>query len=359
MARIAFENVVKRFGSTTAVAGFDLQVEDGEFIVLVGPSGCGKTTSLRMLAGLETVTEGTILVDGRDVTDVPPRARNMAMVFQSYALYPHLTVAENMGFALKLSGMGRTEIGKRVAEAAALLEIGQLLDRKPSQLSGGQKQRVAVCRAIVRSPAVFLFDEPLSNLDSQLRATARAEIRALQRRIGTTSVYVTHDQVEAMTMADRIVVMRDGFVQQIGTPLEIFEEPANVFVAGFIGSPGMNLLPARFGEGLLHLGEAALPLVLMGPPRDLLVGLRPEALRPESEGPLSLSADTVEMLGAECLVHARLAGAPLLLRLPREVSPASGTTARFGWAPGALHLFEAADGRRIDAGRHAAALEAA
>jgi len=212
-----------------------------------------------------------------------------------------------------------------------------------------------VCRAIVRSPAGFLFDEPLSNLDSQLRATARAEIRALQRRIGTTSVYVTHDQVEAMTMADRIVVMRDGVVQQIGTPLEIFEQPANVFVAGFIGSPGMNLLPARLAEGALHLGEAILPLALAGPPRALVAGLRPEALRPDPAGALSLQADAVEMLGAECLVHARLGAAPLLLRLPREVTPASGTTTRFGWPPGALHLFEAGDGRRIGSGQHSGA----
>jgi multiple sugar transport system ATP-binding protein len=218
---------------------------------------------------------------------------------------------------------------------------------------------VAVCRAIVRSPAVFLFDEPLSNLDSQLRATARAEIRALQRRIGTTSVYVTHDQVEAMTMADRIVVMRDGVVQQIGTPLEIFEAPANIFVAGFIGSPGMNLLPAKFADGRLHLGDAVLPLALMGPPRDLVVGLRPEALRPVADAGLSLTIDVAEMLGAECLIHARLGGAPLLLRLPREIAPASGSMGRFGWPPGALHLFEAADGRRIIADHNAAVLQVA
>ena len=247
MARVDFDNVTCRYpgSETPAVDSLDLEIADGEFLVLVGPSGCGKTTSLRLLAGLEDVDEGAIRIDGRDVTHLPPKDRDIAMVFQNYALYPHMTVAENMGFALKIARSPKAEIARRVAETAKLLGMEDYLDRKPSALSGGQRQRVAMGRAIIREPLVFLMDEPLSNLDAKLRVQTRTQIASLQRRLGTTTVYVTHDQVEAMTMGDRVAVLNGGVLQQVGTPRELYERPTNIFVAEFIGSPAMNLVTAR------------------------------------------------------------------------------------------------------------------
>ena len=250
MATVTFAGTTQRYPGSDrpAVDGLDLEIADGEFLVLVGPSGCGKSTSLRMLAGLEDVTEGSILIGGRDVTDLPPKDRDIAMVFQNYALYPHMTVGQNMGFALKIAGMAKAEIETRVADAAEILDLTEYLHRKPKALSGGQRQRVAMGRAIVRNPQVFLMDEPLSNLDAKLRVQTRTQIASLQRRLGVTTVYVTHDQVEAMTMGDRVAVLRDGLLQQVGTARELYDRPANAFVAGFIGSPAMNLLPARGGR---------------------------------------------------------------------------------------------------------------
>src|SRR6267142_4198541 len=255
MAQVSLRNVVKHFDDTQAVRGIDLDSADKEFVVLVGPSGCGKSTTLRMIAGLEDVSEGDVLIGGEDVSDVPPKDRDIAMVFQNYALYPHMTVYENMSFGLRLKRFARDEIERRVQHAARILDITELLERKPRQLSGGQRQRVAMGRAIVRDPKVFLFDEPLSNLDAKLRVAMRAEIKALHQRLKTTTIYVTHDQVEAMTLADRLVVMNAGSVDQIGPPLDLYERPATVFVAGFIGSPAMNLVDGRLDPGGVAIGE--------------------------------------------------------------------------------------------------------
>ena len=250
MATVTLENVRKSFGSTKVIHGIDLDVSDGEFIVIVGPSGCGKSTLLRMVAGLETITSGEVLIGGERANDKEPMDRNIAMVFQNYALYPHMSVRQNMGYALKIAGLSKARISAKVEEAARLLQLDSLLDRKPRQLSGGQRQRVAMGRAIVREPAVFLFDEPLSNLDAKLRVQMRLEIRELQETLGITSLYVTHDQVEAMTMADRMIVMNEGVAEQIGTPLEVYETPTTLFAAQFIGSPAMNILDARVQDGL-------------------------------------------------------------------------------------------------------------
>ena len=262
MASVTFDKATRLYpgGTRPAVDQLDLEVADGEFLVLVGPSGCGKSTSLRMLAGLEEVNAGRILIGDRDVTDVPPKDRDIAMVFQNYALYPHMTVAENMGFALKIAGVGKEERAARVLEAAKLLDLEPYLGRKPKALSGGQRQRVAMGRAIVRQPQVFLMDEPLSNLDAKLRVQTRTQIASLQRRLGVTTVYVTHDQTEALTMGDRIAVLKDGVLQQVGTPRDLYETPNNVFVAGFIGSPAMNLFPADLAEGGVKFGSAVVPV---------------------------------------------------------------------------------------------------
>src|SRR6188508_1400550 len=262
MATVTFDKASRVYPGTErpAVDALDLHIEDGEFLVLVGPSGCGKSTSLRMLAGLEDVNAGRILIGDRDVTDVQPKDRDIAMVFQNYALYPHMTVADNMGFALKIAGTPKAEIRQRVEEAAKILDLSQYLDRKPKALSGGQRQRVAMGRAIVRQPQVFLMDEPLSNLDAKLRVQTRTQIAALQRRLGTTTVYVTHDQVEALTMGDRIAVMKDGVLQQIGTPTDLYDRPANAFVAGFIGSPAMNLFTAQIAENGVRVGDSVFEL---------------------------------------------------------------------------------------------------
>ncbi len=359
MAEVQLESVCKRYGAVTAVERVDLTVAKGELLVLVGPSGCGKTTTLRMIAGLESITEGTIRIDGRVVNDVAPKDRDIAMVFQSYALYPHMSVRENMSFALQLARTPKAEIARRVDEAAEILGITELLARKPGQLSGGQRQRVAMGRAIVRKPRVFLFDEPLSNLDAKLRVQMRIEIARLHRELGATIVYVTHDQVEAMTLADRLVVMQGGRVQQIGAPMEVFDRPVNRAVAEFIGSPSMNLLPGRWlaDEGRVEgagwrcaLPEGRRPV---GPSADVLLGVRPQHLRllvAGADGGACLVfeavLDVVEPTGAEAFLYFDLAGAPLVGRCEGAL-PAVGERVRLGAAVEHLHLFDAAGGRRL------------
>jgi multiple sugar transport system ATP-binding protein len=318
MASVELRDIRKSYAALDVIHGISLDITDGEFIALVGPSGCGKSTLLRMIAGLEEITDGDILIGGTVVNDMTPRERNIAMVFQSYALYPHMTVAENMGFNLKLAGQPKNVIDERVAEAARMLDLGKLLDRKPSQLSGGQRQRVAMGRAVVRNPAVFLFDEPLSNLDAKLRVQMRSEIKALHQKVGTTSIYVTHDQIEAMTLADRVVVLNHGRIEQQGTPLELYKTPANLFVAAFIGSPAMNLIEgvvdgegdqpaARLKDGTA-IRIAASRKVKRGQP--VTIGLRPEHIGSTVGGDISLSGRTVlvEPTGAQTHVVFELAG---------------------------------------------------
>ncbi|MFC9434375.1 ABC transporter ATP-binding protein [Nocardia sp. NPDC057030] len=307
MATVQFDGVTHLYpgAPAPAVDSLDIDIADGEFIVLVGPSGCGKSTSLRMLAGLESVEQGRILIGGKDVTALPPRARDVAMVFQSYALYPNMTVAENMGFALRNAGMSKADTLVRVQEAAKMLELEQLLDRKPAKLSGGQRQRVAMGRAIVRRPQVFCMDEPLSNLDAKLRVSTRSQIAALQKRLGTTTVYVTHDQVEAMTMGDRVAVLLDGKLQQIAAPRELYDNPVNTFVAAFIGSPGMNLLEAPVRDGAAVLDDLRIPLPRTADAGDrVIVGIRPESWEVTTEdGALTVAAELLEELGSESFVY--------------------------------------------------------
>ncbi|TSA10995.1 MAG: ABC transporter ATP-binding protein [Comamonadaceae bacterium] len=311
---LQLQGVSKRFGSVSVVQELDLTVEQGEFVVLLGESGCGKSTVLRMIAGLEDASEGRIFINGKDVTDLAPMARDIAMVFQNYALYPHMDVAQNMSFALDLAGKPRAEIEKRVNEAAEILNITHLLKRKPKELSGGQRQRVAIGRCIVREPAVFLFDEPLSNLDAKLRGHMRTELAMLPERLGKTTIYVTHDQVEAMTLASRIVIFHKGHIQQVGAPSEVFNRPANRFVAGFIGMPSMNLLEGTLtpkGDQMFLRGSGfSIPLPVAGPwPAQLVAGVRPQALRLASgTGLLQLQVDVVEYLGTESVLVGKLAG---------------------------------------------------
>jgi multiple sugar transport system ATP-binding protein len=346
MAAISFRGLAKRFGDVVAVQDFTLDVPDGELLVLVGPSGCGKTTTLRMLAGLEAPTAGEIWLGEREIAHLPARERNIAMVFQNYALYPHMSVAENVGFALRLAGVTREEVARRVSTAAEMMGIGALLERRPRELSGGQRQRVAVCRAIVRDPQAFLFDEPLSNLDAKLRMSARTEIRRLQQRLGVTTVYVTHDQVEAMTLADRMVVMHEGRIQQVGRPLDIYARPANTFVAGFIGSPPLNLLPVG-AAALVRLNH---PLLSSG--SDVAtIGVRPEGIAlhtADLRRPLRFTAqlELVEALGAESLLHLRLGEWPLLARVPGSVSVAAGDWLQLAMDSLSLCFF-GHDGQRI------------
>jgi multiple sugar transport system ATP-binding protein len=323
MAHVEMERVTKSFGAATVIPQIDLSIRQGEFLVLVGPSGCGKTTTLRMLAGLETVTSGRISIAGRDVTHARPGERDTAMVFQNYALYPHMSVRDNIGYAMRVHGVDRATIAERVNEASRLLGLDPYLDRKPRNLSGGQRQRVAIGRALVRHPEVFLFDEPLSNLDAKLRVEMRTEIKLLQRRLGTTAVYVTHDQVEAMTMADRVVVMRAGVIEQAADPITLYEQPANRFVANFIGSPAMNFLPARIEDGGVRLGDQHLPLPLgalerLGGQREVLFGIRPEHMRAsEHQAPLTLMPQAIEPLGPHTLVLGHLNGE----RVTAQVDP--------------------------------------
>ena len=359
MASVTFEAASRIYPGTTvpAVNKLNLVVNDGEFLVLVGPSGCGKSTSLRMLAGLEEIDAGRILIGDKDVTNVAPKDRDIAMVFQSYALYPHMTVAENMGFALKIAGKSKEERDKRVRDAAKLLDLEPYLDRKPKALSGGQRQRVAMGRAIVREPQVFLMDEPLSNLDAKLRVATRTQIAALQRRLGITTVYVTHDQVEAMTMGDRVAVLKDGLLQQVDTPRNLYDNPANAFVAGFIGSPAMNLLVAPVVGGKAKLGnlEIAVPASAGA---SVTVGIRPEGFAPASSG-FDVLVEVVEELGSDAFVYGKPAdssvkfanatdeGAQVIVRWDPKNPPRPGQTVTVTANQSSVHLFNATTGERM------------
>ena len=350
MASVSIEQVRKTFGETAVIHGVDVQIHDGEFCVLVGPSGCGKSTLLRMIAGLEEISAGQIRIGDRVVNDLPPKERDIAMVFQNYALYPHMKVRDNMAFALMLARQPQSEIDRRVNEAAAILGLEPYLDRFPRQLSGGQRQRVAMGRAIVRDPQVFLFDEPLSNLDAKLRVQMRTEIKALHQRLKTTSIYVTHDQIEAMTMADRIVVMRDGIVEQIGSPLELYDHPANVFVAGFIGSPAMNLIRGTWQDGAVMIGSARIPVrrnIRVSNGQSVLLGSRPEHLSPSDGSPLAARVEVIEPTGADTLLMCTLDGQPLTVVLRDRMALAPGDLLKLAPQLDALHVFDAQSGRSL------------
>ncbi|MDR9809957.1 ABC transporter ATP-binding protein [Rhizobium hidalgonense] len=339
MASVTIDEARKHYGAVPVIHGVSIDIEDGEFVTLVGPSGCGKSTLLRMLAGLEEISDGEIRIGGRVVNDVAPKERDIAMVFQSYALYPHMTVAENMGFALKLQGRNKSTIEKQVREAADILALGPLLDRLPKQLSGGQRQRVAMGRAIVRHPQVFLFDEPLSNLDAKLRVTMRAEIKELHQRLKTTTVYVTHDQIEAMTMADKIVVMRSGGVEQIGKPLELFDRPANTFVASFIGSPAMNLFEGKVSGGSFVLDGTSLPLPPGRQNADAVTyGIRPEHMAIREDG-VPATIVVVEPTGSETHINARLGNVDISLLLRERVELEPGQQISIAPDLSKVHLF--------------------
>ncbi|GAA4173736.1 ABC transporter ATP-binding protein [Shinella granuli] len=347
MAEVQIRDARKSYGAVEVLRGVDVEVRDGEFVALVGPSGCGKSTLLRMIAGLEGISGGEIRIGARVVNDIPPKQRDVAMVFQNYALYPHMTVAKNMGFSLKLAGKPKDEIDRRVAAAAEILDLSTLLDRLPRQLSGGQRQRVAMGRAIVRNPRVFLFDEPLSNLDAKLRVQMRAEIKALHQRLGTTTVYVTHDQVEAMTMADKIVVMRAGVVEQVGSPLDLYDHPANMFVAGFIGSPAMNFIEGHIEKGRFISGCGL--SVATGPTADTaraVLGIRPEHLTLDPAG-TAATVVVVEQTGSETLLLLDMAGQKLTY-LGRDRLPIRpGETVHILPDATRLHLFDPQSGHRL------------
>ena len=348
MATVTLRNVRKSFGPTEVIHGVDVDVADGEFIVIVGPSGCGKSTLLRMVAGLETVTSGDILIGGERANDKEPMDRDIAMVFQNYALYPHMSVRQNMGYGLKIAGLPKAQIEAKVQEAARLLQLEPLLDRKPRQLSGGQRQRVAMGRAIVREPAVFLFDEPLSNLDAKLRVQMRLEIRELQAKLGITALYVTHDQVEAMTMADRMIVMNAGVAEQIGTPLEVYERPRTLFAAQFIGSPAMNVFDAQVSGGRVLLGDADIGPAA-GPDGPVKLGIRPEHLSVDTAGPLEAAIQMSEPLGANTLLHGHLSGRLDTLTASLagvHVVGIGGQSMRFSVDPANMHLFDPDTGHR-------------
>ncbi len=344
------KDLVKAYGDTEVLHHIEGDINDGEFIVIVGPSGCGKSTLLRMVAGLETVTSGEISIGDKVVNKLEPADRDIAMVFQNYALYPHMSVRENMAYGLKIRKIAKAEIDRRVREAADILEIGQYLDRKPRQLSGGQRQRVAMGRAIVRNPQVFLFDEPLSNLDAKLRVQMRLEIRKLQQRLGVTSIYVTHDQVEAMTLGDRLMVLNGGYVEQFGTPIELYDRPATLFVAGFIGSPSMNFLPAEAKDGTLTLGNGATVSGGGHSTGAVTLGIRPEHLMHDENGPIGISVQMFEQLGANTLLHGVLEGTDteIVASMPGHVSTGEGSVMRFSAEASVLHVFDAASGKRIE-----------
>jgi multiple sugar transport system ATP-binding protein len=351
MSRVSLRSVHKAFGSTEVLHGVNVEIEDGEFVILVGPSGCGKSTLLRMVAGLENVTRGEIAIGTRVVNNVPPKERDIAMVFQNYALYPHMTVRENMAFSLRLAKAPKAVIDARVGRAAQILGLALLLHRYPRQLSGGQRQRVAMGRAIVRDPQVFLFDEPLSNLDAKLRVQMRAEIKELHQRLQTTTVYVTHDQIEAMTMADKIVVMNGGHVEQIGAPLDLYDRPANLFVAGFIGSPAMNFLNGKVAGPSFHADEDfALPLPDGADGTDgrpVVYGIRPEHFQLRSDG-LPVTVHLVEPTGSETQVMTRIGKTPIVCAFRERVTARPGEEIRIAPDPGSVHLFDSATGQRLN-----------
>jgi multiple sugar transport system ATP-binding protein len=350
MAEVTLRAVRKSFGSMEVVHGVNVDIADGEFCVLVGPSGCGKSTLLRMIAGLENISGGEISIGGRVVNHVHPKERDIAMVFQNYALYPHMTVGANMGFSLMLRGAGKAEIDRRVQEAAQILGLAPYLERFPRQLSGGQRQRVAMGRAIVRDPQVFLFDEPLSNLDAKLRVAMRTEIKELHQRLKTTTVYVTHDQIEAMTMADKIVVMHDGVVEQVGAPLELYDRPANRFVAGFIGSPAMNFIPARAtGSGVRLAAGAAFDVPVparLETGREVLLGIRPEHLDVAEEG-FEAEVVVIEPTGSETQLFARVGDQEVVAVCRERHEFAPGQRIRLRPRPECAHVFDPSGGRRI------------
>ena len=363
MARVLLENVTKKFGSTKAVDNLSIEVQDKEFLVLVGPSGCGKSTTLRMIAGLEEITEGNIYIGNRLVNDVAPKDRDIAMVFQSYALYPHMSVYDNLAFGLRLRGTPKEELDRRVKETAAILGIEELLKRKPKQLSGGQRQRVALGRAIVREPKVFLMDEPLSNLDAKLRVQTRAELIKLHQRLQTTVIYVTHDQVEAMTMGTRIAVMKDGLLQQLDTPQRLYDHPANTFVGAFIGSPAMNFFPARLervdgdmfvqADGFrLKLPEDSYPELFASPGREVSLGIRPEHIveaRPGKPSGASIKAvlEVAENLGSESILTLRIGSTSLGSRSPYRPNRRSGDILELEVDTSRLHLFDVEQGTTL------------
>ncbi len=353
MATIGIHGAKKRYGDLQVIHGLNMDIADGEFVVIVGPSGCGKSTLLRMIAGLETISEGEITIGGRVVNNLEPAQRDIAMVFQNYALYPHMSVRDNMSYGLRIAGKSKEEIESRLRTAAEMLELSHLLDRKPRQLSGGQRQRVAMGRAIVREPSAFLFDEPLSNLDAKLRVQMRLEIKALQRRLGITSVYVTHDQVEAMTLADRLVVMNQGVAEQIGAPIDVYRRPATTFVAGFIGSPAMNFFDAEIQGDKASLGAAG-NLGLNGiraPAGSVTVGIRPEDLEISSGDGFGYTVELLEPLGADTLAHGKIDGQERLItvRLPANTGVRVNSHVRLRPVENRLHLFERKTGIRLEA----------
>jgi multiple sugar transport system ATP-binding protein len=354
MASVDIVDVKKAYGSHQVIHGVSVSIKDGEFVILVGPSGCGKSTLLRMIAGLEPISSGNIMIGGKVVNDLPPKDRDIAMVFQTYALYPHKTVAQNMGFALMLRSVPKDGVDQRVRRAAEILDLVPLLDRYPRQLSGGQRQRVAMGRAIVRDPAVFLFDEPLSNLDAKLRVQMRAEIKELHQRLKTTTVYVTHDQVEAMTMADRIVVMNNGVIEQVGSPLDLYDKPANIFVAGFIGSPSMNLIKGRIRGGKKPSFDvdngASLPLARAPASADgqpAIYGVRPEHIDVGKSGALRASVAVIEPLGSETQIFARLGDQKIVSVVKQRLRAKPGEELPLTIDTGAVHLFDAQSGARL------------
>ncbi|MCY3872854.1 MAG: sn-glycerol-3-phosphate ABC transporter ATP-binding protein UgpC [Rhodobacteraceae bacterium] len=350
MASLVLRNLVKTFDKTTVLHGISLEVEDGEFVVFVGPSGCGKSTTLRLIAGLEETTAGEIEIEGRVVNHLEPKERNIAMVFQNYAIYPHMTVRKNIGFGLRTSKLAKAEKTARLEDVAAILEMTELLDRKPSQLSGGQRQRVAIGRAMVRDPAVFLFDEPLSNLDAQLRTQMRLEIKKLHQRVGNTIIFVTHDQVEAMTMADRIVIMKDGHILQVGKPADVYHRPANTFVAGFIGAPSMNMLHCRVDGGVARLAsgpDIRLDIDLsQGQP--VILGVRPDDLHPSGENPFLEGTVTVrEPLGPDTLIYVDTPSGEVIAKADGQHPPDIGETVQLSASRDRLHVFDAETGKSL------------
>ena len=353
MAHVQLDGITKSFGAVNVLSPLSLAIDKGEFVVLVGPSGCGKTTTLRILAGLETATAGRVHINGRDVTDMRPGERDISMVFQNYALYPHMTVRQNIGYAMKVHGTPAAEIDRRVTDAARLLALDPYLDRKPRNLSGGQRQRVAIGRALVRQPQVFLFDEPLSNLDAKLRVEMRTEIKLLQRRLGTTAVYVTHDQVEAMTMADRVVVMRAGRIEQAAEPITLYEQPANRFVANFIGSPAMNFFDVAIRDGAVHLGRQVLPLPpaearRLGDRSAVLFGIRPEHMRHSAhEATLTLTPEAIEPLGAHTLLLGQAEGQKITAQVDPRFPARTGQPASVTLDMTQAHFFDPATEARL------------